>query len=77
MKAMGVTAGVPDIFMAIPNHDYHGLFLELKSENGTVSDLQRNFMYVASQQGYYCAVTYGLDDAIETIKHYLGEKIDR
>ncbi len=77
LKAMGVTAGVPDIFIAIPRDSYHGLFLELKSDGGVVSDVQRNFLYIAGQEGYCCKVTYGLDAAIETIKDYLGERIDR
>jgi len=77
LKAMGVTAGVPDVFIAIPSHDFHGLFLELKSDNGTLSEPQKNFLYAASQQGYACRVTYGLDSAMNAVKDYLGDKLER
>jgi hypothetical protein len=77
LKAMGVTAGVPDIFIAIPRGDFHGLFLELKTEHGVVSEGQRNFLYAASQEQYCCKVTYSLDAAIQAITEYLGDRLDR
>jgi hypothetical protein len=37
LKKMGVKAGVSDLFLAYPNPNYHGLWIELKSEKGKIS----------------------------------------
>ena len=34
MKALGLEAGVPDLFLAYPTHPWRGLFIEMKSEKG-------------------------------------------
>lgn len=78
-KKQGMVAGVPDIFlpvaMSIEREDYYGLFIELKRIKGSkVSPEQKLFMAALENQGYQCSVCYGADEAIETIKQYLGIK---
>ena len=34
LKAEGVVAGVPDIFLAVPRQGFHGLYVELKRQKG-------------------------------------------
>jgi hypothetical protein len=72
LKAEGVRAGVPDLFLAHPSHDYHGLFIEMKKEKGgRVSSLQNQFIDVLSKAGYYTSVCHGWYEAAECIKNYL------
>lgn len=42
-KAMGVKAGVADIFLPFPCGQYAGLFIEMKTKVGKQSDMQKQF----------------------------------
>lgn len=70
LKRMGMRAGASDLFIAIPNHDFHGAWIELKTEKGKPTEKQKEFLTLMEKQGYYTKITYGLDDAINSIKWY-------
>lgn len=72
LKRQGVKAGVPDLFMAVPNKKYHGLFIEMKWGNGKCSHNQKEWILKLSEQGYKVNVCYSSLEAIEVIKEYLG-----
>jgi hypothetical protein len=74
LKAEGLKAGVPDIFMAYPNGFYHGLFLEFKINNNKPTEVQRYMMRQFVEKGYYCSVVYSFDEAVHVTECYLGEK---
>lgn len=67
----GLTAGVPDVFMAIPNKDYHGLFIEFKSEKGKPTPEQKAFLEFAKKQGYMTVLAYSFENALEATLTYL------
>lgn len=71
LKAEGVKSGVPDIFLAYPSINYHGLFIEMKSAKGKVSDNQKEWIAGLFQNGYMCAVCYSFDEAKKIIEEYL------
>jgi hypothetical protein len=77
LKAMGVKAGVPDIFLPVARGPYHGLFVELKrpadltKSVGTVSTKQEAWLRALQEQGYYVAVCYGWEEAYEKMLWYL------
>ncbi len=77
LKAMGVKAGVPDIFLPVARGAYHGCFIELKRPAdrgrsvGIVSDKQLEWLRALQDQGYYVAVCYGWEDAYEKMLWYL------
>ena len=52
LKAEGVVAGVSDLILLIPNSDYHGLLIEVKSETGRQTPLQKMWGSLASSRGY-------------------------
>jgi hypothetical protein len=79
LKAEGVKAGVPDIFIPAPRKgapgykDCHGLFVEMKGGRGRgrVSTCQFVMMTNLSKLGYACIVSHGWIAAWEAIKGYL------
>lgn len=74
MKAEGVRAGVPDLFLAVPNKDYAGLFIEMKKEKGgVVSEYQKIMLSRLEQAGYKCSVCKGFEKAKKEIEEYLNK----
>ena len=73
---MGVRPGVSDLFLAYPNAFYHGLWLELKSEKGKLSDSQSNWLLLMKGVGYATYISYRIDDSIEIINNYIGDFLD-
>lgn len=73
-KRMGYNRGTPDIQIFEPRGIYHGLFVEMKSKTGEVSDQQKDFIFKLKERGYYVAVCYSTQEALDTIKTYLEAK---
>lgn len=75
LRMMGMCAGVFDLFLALPRRGYHGAWLELKSQDGTVSDDQRAFGESMLEQGYFIRVCYSIEQTIEVIEWYCSESL--
>lgn len=71
LKAQGVKAGVPDLFLPVARKDYHGLFIEMKFGRNKPTEKQTEWMRSLDAQGYKCALCYGAEMAIYTLKEYL------
>lgn len=72
MKAEGQKAGVPDLFLAVPRGEYHGLWIEMKNgKAGRVSDNQTEMMTLLNAQGYLCKICRSFDDFESVIDEYL------
>lgn len=72
LKAEGLRPGVCDLMLPVARGGYHGAFLEMKAIGGRLSDNQREFIAGVEAQGYWTAVCYGADEAIEQIEFYLA-----
>ena len=73
LKAQGVRAGVPDIFLPCARNGFHGLYIELKRQKGgRVSIEQKKMMIALREQGYRVAVALGWEEAREIIMDYMG-----
>lgn len=75
MLQEGVKPGIPDIFCAVPHNGFSGLFIELKRRDGRPSDVsaeQSSWLIALEMKGYCVSVCFGADDAIATVKAYLG-----
>ena len=72
LKAEGVKAGVPDIFLPVARGEFHGLFIEMKAGRNKPTATQSAWLYHLSQQGYKVAVCYGWEAARDMITEYLG-----
>jgi len=67
-------AGVPDMFLACPVGQYHGLYIELKTMQGKVSAAQKAYHKRLRQQGYAVAVCHGAENAIRMLDYYLADE---
>lgn len=70
LKKMGVKAGVSDLFIAYPNPNYHGLWIELKSEVGHLSFEQKKWLKLMADVGYATAVSYTIDETYDILQSY-------
>lgn len=73
LKAEGVRAGIPDLFLPIPNNYFHGLFIEMKTKTGRPTQAQADRVAQLNKHGYCAVVCYGWDSARARIKDYLRD----
>ena len=72
LRLEGVKAGVPDILLAKASSGYHGLFIEMKTKRGRVSESQRDLFPLLEAQGYGVAVCRGWREAADAVEAYLA-----
>jgi hypothetical protein len=72
LKATGVKAGVSDLFLPVMSKGKGGLWIEMKTSDGKVSDEQKEWIGAMQRGGYEATVCYGYQEAICAIEHYLG-----
>lgn len=72
LKATGVVAGVPDLFIPEPRGVYHGLFIEMKkAKGGRLSPEQRVWLASLSDRGYKAVMCEGFEAAKSVITEYM------
>jgi len=71
MKAEGVTAGVADLLLLVPNTSHHGLCVEMKTEKGKQQPTQKEWQTKVERVGYKYVICRSLDDFIDEIDEYL------
>lgn len=77
LKAEGVKAGVPDIFLPVARGKWHGLFVELKRakaeslKEGKATTEQIEWMNNLREQGYGAIIVVGWQAAWDAIEAYL------
>jgi hypothetical protein len=74
MKQEGVTPGVYDYMMPVAKYQYHGLFVELKAQNGRISNEQIDFGTFLVSQRYCGVVAVGWQNAAKEILKYMGQE---
>ena len=72
LKAEGVKAGVPDLFLPVPHQGYHGLFIEMKREKGgKPSENQKEWLKQLNEAGYLAVICHGWEAAAQELTRYL------
>ena len=74
LKQEGVLAGVPDIFLAKAASGKHGLFIEMKTKRGKLSERQRDLFPLLETVGYAVIVAHGWKEAADAVELYLGNR---
>lgn len=72
LKAEGVKPGVPDLCLPVAKGIYNGLYIELKTNKGRLSENQKKWLESLQNQGYYAVVAYSFDQAIGLLKSYIN-----
>jgi hypothetical protein len=72
LKAEGVLAGVADLCLPAARRGYHGLYLEMKSEEGVATEEQKEFLRGVSAEGYCAVIAHGSEEARLILEWYIG-----
>ena len=71
MRREGVVSGVPDLFLAHANFFHYGLFIEMKSAKGKLSESQKNVIDKLQLVGYHVEICNSFESFKQTIENYL------
>jgi len=74
LKQEGVKAGVADLFVALSNGKYHGLFIEVKVGKNRQQPNQKIFEQKVVENGYQYKVVRSIDEMIAVIREYRIEQ---
>ena len=78
LKAQGVKAGVPDIFVSVPRGGYHGLYIEMKRQRGgKMREGQKDMIPKLRAQGYRVEICKGFQEAADLIEQYMTGKLNK
>ena len=72
LKLMGVKSGVPDLFLPAPRGKYHGLWIEMKTPDGTATEDQKWWGRQLMAQGYAWEISHGWESAVRVLEWYLS-----
>lgn len=73
LKRIGMKKGVPDLCVAVPKLNLHGLYIELKLNNKKkVTNEQIQWIEDLTKRGYAATVCFNGDEAITLITAYIN-----
>lgn len=78
LKKQGVKAGIPDLFLSVPKfcedsgEIYHGLYIEMKAQDGKVRPHQKKTHELLRDKNYMVEVCYSFTQARIVINRYLS-----
>lgn len=72
-KTIGVTSGVADLILLVPNKSYHGLCIELKWENGKQRDTQKIWQNAVECLGYKYEIVRTIFEFKRLITEYIND----
>jgi hypothetical protein len=71
LVAEGVRSGIPDLFLAVPQRGFGGLFIEMKAAKGVVQEEQKEMHSQLVAQKYAVMVCLSFEEARAAILAYL------
>ena len=74
LKEEGLQPGVPDLFLAVGNSIYNGMFIEIKSKTDRLRKKQVDMIRELESENYKCIIVRSLDEFIEQINEYMRIK---
>lgn len=77
LRAEGMKAGVPDLFLSVARGRWHGLYIEMKRKGGKLSEAQVDMLARLQAEGYATAVPYSAEEAAAVLVRYLTGQFDQ
>jgi len=71
LKQLGVLSGVSDVVIPVARGGFHGMYIEMKSTKGRLSENQKSFLDNMTKEGYMAVCAHGFDSAKQFIEEYL------
>lgn len=71
----GLVKGIPDVFLAVPNLGFHGLYIEFKTKTGKLSDEQKKIHLKLIEQGFIVYIGRDVEQTKEYISNYLKNEL--
>ena len=71
LKDEGVTAGVADLLLLVPNATHHALCIEMKTEKGRQSEKQKEWQALIEEKGYRYEVVRNFEEITKLIEEDL------
>jgi hypothetical protein len=71
-RAMGIVSGVSDVLLLLPRGAFGGLCVEFKTENGVLSDRQRDWGVSMLEAGYLYQIVRSESRFRSLIEKYLS-----
>ena len=72
LHSEGVLAGMPDLCVLEAKNGFHALFVEMKTQTGTVKEKQSAIALQLNAKGYKAVIARSAPEAIKTIEEYLN-----
>ena len=74
LKEEGLQPGVPDLFLAVGNSIYNGMFIEIKSKTDRLRKKQVDMIRELESENYKCIIVRSVDEFMEQINEYMRIK---
>jgi len=74
LKKEGLKPGVPDLHLPVARCGHHGLYIEMKAQDGRLSTVQKRWRDMLISQGYGVAVAKSFEEAKQILEDYLDDK---
>lgn len=71
-KKLGYWVGWFDYMILMPRGGYGGLFIEFKIKPNTPTEKQLESIRLAIDNGYYAALVYDMDEALDVLDYYMS-----
>lgn len=71
MLAEGLRSGVPDMLLPVARNGFTGLAIEFKKPGGKLSENQKEFIDMLTNEGWLVVLMTDTEAAIRTVKDYL------
>lgn len=75
LQGQGVKPGVPDLCLPVPRFGCHGLWIEMKTQEGRVRVHQKDWIAYLRKAGYRVEICRSFDEAREVLLGYLDPKV--